>query len=122
MDFIVQDFVPVVYKVSFLCVVLVKHILSHGVPGHLCVFMPLHTTKGVRNSPFFPSCFQHVEFYSTYAIFVLPKLFSCLFFSFTCIAFISFVLASFSACKQFEREAKEKKLELAVLCSRISLH
>ena len=122
MDFIVQDFVPVVYKVSFLCVVLVKRILSHGVPGHLCVFMPLHIIKGVRNSPFFPSCFQHVEFYSTYAIFVLPKLFSCLFFNFTCIAFISFVLARFSACKQFEREAKEKKLELAVLCSRISLH
>lgn len=32
-----------------------------------------------------------------------------------------FILAGFPACKQFEREAKEKKLEL-VLCSRISLH
>lgn len=62
---IVQDFVTVVHKVSFLCVVSVKHILSHGVLGHLCVSSCLmHTTKGVRNSPSSPSCFQHVEFYT----------------------------------------------------------
>lgn len=46
--------------------------------------------------------------YSVYAIRVLPEVFSCLFVSFTCIAFGFFILARFSACEQFEREAKEK--------------
>lgn len=45
--------------------------------------------------------------YSIYAIRVLPELFSCLF-SFTYVAFVSFILARLSACKQFERKAKEK--------------
>lgn len=43
--------VTLVHKVPFLCVVLVKCILCHGVLGRLCVFVPLHIAKGVSSPP-----------------------------------------------------------------------
>lgn len=45
----VRDFVAVVRKASFLCVVLVTCTLSRGVPVVVCVFMPLRTAEGKRS-------------------------------------------------------------------------
>lgn len=45
----VRDFVAVVRKASFPCVVLVTCTLSRGVPVVVCVFTPLRTAEGKRS-------------------------------------------------------------------------
>lgn len=84
----VRDFVAVVRKASFPCVVLVTCTLSRGVPVVVCVFTPLRAAEGKR-SPRLPA----PAAYSVRAVHVLPKPASRLRSSFSRVAFVTCVLA-----------------------------
>lgn len=84
----VRDFVAVVRKASFPCVVLATCTLSRGVPVVVCVFTPLRTAEGKRSPrPPAPAA------YSVRAVHVLPKPASRLRSSFSRVAFVACVLA-----------------------------
>lgn len=96
----VRDFVAVVRKASFLCVVLVTCTLSRGVPVVVCVFTPLRTAEGKRSPR--PGCVQcsrrprASETRQPPALQFLPR------------GLCRVCTGRFSARKQFEREAKQK--------------
>lgn len=97
--------------------VLVEHILCPAVHVSVCLHAFAKLKKNALSSP---TCFWHVEFYDDWAVCVLPKLFSLLILQFH-LHSLYYIRARLSACKQYEREAKERNF-ISYGLSRICLH